>query len=490
MGTRPHAVRIFISLTLVMAACSVIVTPKGHPEFCSEQGQDCGSGLVCAEVDGELRCVEAQCRNSSECEGGHYCHRGFCVPGCEVDGQCGGDARCIDNICREPQTEICNNIDDDLDGETDEGFDRDGDYYSSCEFVSSPPDCNDETDLARPGLTEICDGLDNDCDNLLDEETCAHGTVCARTEFGYGCVAIDDCENDEQCGEGFLCSPEGRCVPPASFGEPCIWDGQCTQGRCLVTYNLGIPGQHCTEICCSENDCAGFQNAWCADNGSGLRLCAPPDWFGTSAVSCGGESCPSCTSEGVCRRQCCGRSQCTDGCHYTEGRTPATDPEAVGMFMCDVQATGLGIFALYSPYVDPEGCRSGLMWLVGRDPIFGSPIYECTEICCNAERDCPRRGGMNRCVLPGDFLIPACYDASEPPMGLGPPEDTRPYGTGSCAGVSEWDLCESGVCHPGGYCTQVCCPGDTCPPDGEGRRYDCRPQLIGGTHHANLCTRE
>jgi hypothetical protein len=476
-----------VILTLALAACSVIVTPKGHPEYCSEPGQDCGDGLTCAEVEGELRCVEAQCRNTSECDPGSYCNAGFCVPGCEVDGQCGDTGRCIDHICRDPQTEICNNIDDDLDGETDEGFDRDGDFFSSCEFVSNPPDCNDESDLSRPGLTEICDGLDNDCDNLLDEETCAHGTVCARTESDYDCVSIDNCENDEQCGEGFLCSPERRCVEPAGFGEPCIWDGQCTRGRCLVTYNLGIPGQHCTELCCSEADCEGLgQNAWCADNGSGLRLCAPPEWFGTSEVSCGAETCPSCTSESVCRQQCCGHSQCSDGCHYVEGRTPATDPEQVGMFMCDVRSEGPIIFTLYSPTIDPEGCRSGLMWVVDNNPLF--PIYECTEVCCNADRDCPSRGGMRRCVLPGDYLIPVCYDASD--LGQGPPADRRPYGTGTCAGVSEWDLCESGVCHPEGYCTRTCCPGDSCQADLEGRLYDCRPQLVGGTHHANLCTRE
>ena len=478
------SVRTIITLSLLLAACSVVVSPLGHPEFCSEQGQDCGQGFVCAEVEGDFRCVEVQCMNSFECEAGHYCFRGFCVAGCDADEQCLGEARCLENICREPQIEICNNIDDDLDGEVDEGFDRDGDGYSSCEFVTDPPDCNDDSDHSRPGLSEICDGLDNDCNNLLDEDTCRRGEICdpaART-----CVAIDDCESDAECGEGRLCSPEGRCVSPATFGQACLWDGQCTVGRCLVTYNLGIPGSHCTELCCSEDDCTSLgQDSWCADNGSGLRLCAPEEWYdGTSEVSCGGASCPSCTSDNTCHQQCCGRTQCSDGCHFVEGRTPATDPELVGMFMCDVRPEGFEIFEIYSPIIEPGSCRSGLYW-TGRDPILGTPLNQCTEICCDAMVDCPTRGGVSRCVLPGDFLIPVCYDSS----ALGALGD-RPYGSGTCAGVTEWEECESGVCHPDGYCTDVCCPRQGCETDDDGRRYSCRPQLIGGTHHANLCTRD
>lgn len=43
-------------------------------------------------------------------------------------------------------------------------IDADGDGFSTCRG-----DCLDRSRDARPGLTEWCDGLDNDCDGQRDE---------------------------------------------------------------------------------------------------------------------------------------------------------------------------------------------------------------------------------------------------------------------------------------------------------------------------------
>ncbi|MBK8705730.1 MAG: putative metal-binding motif-containing protein [Saprospiraceae bacterium] len=85
--------------------------------------------------------------------------------------------------------EICDGVDNDCDGLTDEGVlttyyldaDSDGYYTGSPVIACSPPspayvtvvtgggDCNDNNFNINPSATEICDGVDNDCDGLTDE---------------------------------------------------------------------------------------------------------------------------------------------------------------------------------------------------------------------------------------------------------------------------------------------------------------------------------
>lgn len=83
-------------------------------------------------------------------------------------------------------TELCNNLDDNCDGSTDEGVsftwyqDLDGDGYGSdtatiqaCSqapsgYVSNSGDCNDGNAAVNPTATESCDSVDNNCDGQVD----------------------------------------------------------------------------------------------------------------------------------------------------------------------------------------------------------------------------------------------------------------------------------------------------------------------------------
>ena len=84
-------------------------------------------------------------------------------------------------------TEICNGLDDNCNGVTDEGAlpgayyqDSDSDSYGNASvskvacgapvgYVLDKTDCNDTAAAIHPGATEICDGVDNNCNSLTDD---------------------------------------------------------------------------------------------------------------------------------------------------------------------------------------------------------------------------------------------------------------------------------------------------------------------------------
>ena len=62
--------------------------------------------------------------------------------------------------------ELCDDLDNDCDGATDEGWDEDADGHKTC---GAAPDCDDNDPAAYPGALDVCDGIDNDCNGLIDD---------------------------------------------------------------------------------------------------------------------------------------------------------------------------------------------------------------------------------------------------------------------------------------------------------------------------------
>ena len=147
---------------------------------------------------------------------------------------------CGDKDCDPDAAEICNNQDDNCNGEIDEGLasqsyyaDGDSDGYgtslSSVRACALPPghattsdDCNDQDAAVSPGADEVCDGADNDCDGATDAQD---GTLTGGVT-GY----IDG------DGDGFGGAPGfSFCALPSGFtdigGDCDDFDSTVTTGR-------------------------------------------------------------------------------------------------------------------------------------------------------------------------------------------------------------------------------------------------------------------
>ena len=192
------------------------------------------------------------------------------VGGCVRVGEIECAADGIAGICRgtpgEPQAERCGNqIDDDCDGEIDEGF-RVGE---GCEIglgnctAQGTRICNAARDAtlcdAPPGVPEPerCDGADNDCDGEIDEGFDL-GSVCS---VGVGACVAQAIRVCDPAGEGSICD--------------------------------GVPGEPTEERCDGvDNDCDG-QIDERADGDPLLEACysGPIDTRGVGVCRAGTRAC-------------------------------------------------------------------------------------------------------------------------------------------------------------------------------------------------------
>jgi len=118
--------------------------------------------------------------------------------------------------------EVCDAIDNNCDGQIDEGFDQDEDGYTVCGVDGTAgtvdDDCHDEDADINPGANEVpCDGIDNDCNEVTVDEPDEDGdgyTVCEDCDDSDADLNEDDADEDGHSTCDGDCDDEDATVHP------------------------------------------------------------------------------------------------------------------------------------------------------------------------------------------------------------------------------------------------------------------------------------
>lgn len=160
------------------------------------------------------------------------------------------------------RTETCDHQDDDCDGEIDEGFDSDGDGFTTCDG-----DCNDEDRRQFPGNEEVCDRIDNDCDGIIPENEIndrdSDGVIecldCDDRNFDVAPGRQEICDNiDNNCNgevDENVVETWNYCGPPTDKGQCERAFSVCLNGELLCPGAVFPSNEACDGV---DNDCDGF----------------------------------------------------------------------------------------------------------------------------------------------------------------------------------------------------------------------------------------
>ena len=238
-------------------------------------------------------------------------------------------------------TELCNSIDDDCDGQTDEPDaanavtfypDTDGDGYGDLTYpaeactapegyVTDATDCDDARGAVHPGATELCNDLDDDCDGLTDPDTAADADTwyIDTDQDGYGNPRYTQasCEqpsgyvdNNQDCDDGEASAYTGAAEACDGIDNDC--DSSTDEGVTTAWlldrdgdgYGAGASTQACSAPTanhvsvsgdCDDTNGDAYPGAPQACDGSDLDcdglMDNDADLDGYPDLSCGGEDC-------------------------------------------------------------------------------------------------------------------------------------------------------------------------------------------------------
>jgi cysteine-rich repeat protein len=223
---------------------------------------------------------------------------------------CYGDV-CISNagFVKSPGYPICGQGGPTCTDNDDDSFNQEG---GACGLV----DCNDNNNSIRPGMAELCNGVDDNCNGQVDEgSVCAQGPVCGNSQT----------ESGEQCDDGNTNNGDGcssTCQTETSTG--CHNSVEFVPVTCSQNPITTDTFNGCRKVVCSGKqilacDKSGFFEMYNQGGDNSVEIC-----LGGACMSNEGyvksSNFPICSS-GSNPSPVCGNSQTESGEQCDDGNT-------------------------------------------------------------------------------------------------------------------------------------------------------------------------
>ena len=201
-----------------------------------------------------------------------------------------------------PASETCNDVDDDCNGLTDDGVPS-----AACQVQNQFGTCKGKTtgclgavpvcDALTP-KPEVCNGLDDDCDGQTDNGICEDGNPCTIGScVGSGCQQVL-ATTGLPCNDGNACTLSDECTGAVCIGGDllgCDDKNDCTQDAC-------DPKKGCVHLALDGTPCVDDANA-CTQDVCQAGQCAHPGVASGAPCETDNNPCTSdtCDGTGVCK---------------------------------------------------------------------------------------------------------------------------------------------------------------------------------------------
>ena len=281
--------------------------------------------------------------------------------------------------------EVCNGIDDNCDGQIDEGVrsvffaDADSDGFgdpatavelcaAEAGLVTNDDDCDDTSADIFPGATELCNGIDDDCDVEVDEDGLSVWYEDTDDDgFGDPSTAFTDCEPGlGAVADGTDCDDADPDIFPGATEVCNERDDDCDEAV----------DEDVTSVFYVDLDGDGW-----GDPSSTTDACTEPEGYAVSPGDCD-DSDPAVRPDGV--EICNGLDDNCDGA--VDDADPTLDLSTAGTWYADRDSDGFGDAA--SPTtacVLPSGHVTDT---TDCDDTNGAVNPGATEVCNSLDDDC------------------------------------------------------------------------------------------------------
>lgn len=309
------------------------LTAVCNTDLLSQDPNNCGGcGIKCDTfANAEGLCINSAC-TQGQCQPGFYDLNGNASDGCEY--------ACIPSV---PSDEACDGVDNDCDGQRDEGFDvtqdplNCGQCGAACTFPNATARCVNSTcqftaatdcspgfrDLdgvqsngceygcpVFPTQAETCNGRDDDCNGQIDDSPGDVGQSCTGScPAPNPCVAQGTCQRPSTCTNNNTCC--GVCRPGSTI---------CVGGAPFCQTSTTPGGEQCNNV---DDNCDGQID-------EGFNLQTDPSNCGSCGTVCNlNNAFPSCVN-GTCGILACrpgfgnADGNTANGCEYTCPVNPVT----------------------------------------------------------------------------------------------------------------------------------------------------------------------